>query len=139
MPAGRRVAAPVDFTDIGGTCCDLAGVGGPAEAGGVRYAPALRREPFAGEPAVYTWGNFDRSSRRYKHPVQYVDELLDVVQTERWKLRSDGWLYDLRNDEFEERLVPVGADPAADVARRSLRAQLGTLRRSEPRRWGGGL
>ena len=135
VEAGRVTDAVADFTDLGVTLCDLAGVAPPAHADGRSLLPVFAGEEPAAKPAVYSWGNFDHSSRRYKEPAKYADRLLDVVRGPRWKLYSDGRLIDLPADRFEQRPVPPGTDPAADAARTTLTRFREQLRRSEPRRW----
>ena len=130
-----RTEALADFTDLGATFCDLAGVDPPERTDGRSLAPLFRGEPVAEKPAVYSWGDFARSSRRYKDPKKYAAGLSDVVRSSRWKLYSDGRLFDLSADRFEERPVPAGSDDEADAARRSLAAFRDRLRGSEPRRW----
>ncbi|MHC4996664.1 MAG: sulfatase-like hydrolase/transferase, partial [Planctomycetota bacterium] len=77
--------ALVDLTDLLPTICDAAGVGLPADGGfdGQSLLPLLAGERSTHKPFVYTWGNFEQNSKKYKEPVRYRADLLDVVRDER--------------------------------------------------------
>ncbi len=137
IPAGHTQEGLMDFTDILPTLCALADVDVPANypLDGRNIAPLLFGEPDGGKPFVYTWGNFENNSSKYKAPASHPDALLDVVRNERWKRYSNGTLYDLSQDFLEKHPVEVGSSPAADSARRALEEAAATLRNSRPRKW----
>jgi len=137
VAAGAPCDELVDFTDVLPTLCDAAGVDLPANycVDGRSFLPRLRGERGARKQFVFTWGNFENNSSKYKAPAQNIDKLLEVVRNERWKLYSDDRLFDLSNDYFEQRPVEPGADPDAAAPRRSLTEQRQRLRAAPPKRW----
>jgi hypothetical protein len=58
-----------------------------------------------------------------------------VVRDGRWKLYSDGRLFDTQSDFLEGKPVAPGTQPEADAARARLKQQLETLRTTQPRAW----
>jgi arylsulfatase A-like enzyme len=50
------------------------------------------------------------------------------VRDKRWKLLGTGELYDLRNDPWEERVIPANEGGDAAAARSRLTAVLGKLK-----------
>ena len=135
VEAGTRTAALTDLTDIGTTLCELAGVDPPADADGKSLLPVLRGEARTHKPFVYTWGNFEQSSRRYKEPAAHAGRLTHALRGPRWKLYADGRLFDLDADPFEERPVLRTHADRAKKAFGSLNRRLDELRSSEPRKW----
>ena len=130
----RRTAALTDFTDIGATLCAIAGAEPVPQSDGRDLRSVLRGESDAGKAHLWSFGNFERSSRRYKQPAEWVPKgrLFDVVRGDRWKWVSRGQLYDLDADWFEE--SPV-RPPTSREHRERLKAFNAALRGSEPKRW----
>ncbi len=126
-----------DFTDILPTLCELAGAELPAGTciDGRSLVPIIKGERVKSKEFIYTFGNYDQSSRCYKYPIKYRDKLLDVVRNHRYKLYSDGRLYDLKTDFFEETPIPPGKNKEADAARKKLLDNLSDLRETEPVLW----
>jgi arylsulfatase A len=137
IPAGSVTEALVDFTDLFPTLVDLAEVALPVDywLDGRSLKPCFLGEPAAEKPIIYSWGNFEQNSKKYKEPAMYADELLHVVRNRRWKFYSDGRLYDLSQDFLEQQPIPLGKDGEADQARRLLKQGLEKLRASTPRLW----
>jgi arylsulfatase A len=137
VAGGSTCAALVDFTDVFPTLCETASAGLPAKhlLDGRSLLPLLRGETKTHKSFLYTWGNFEQNSSKYKQPARNTAHLLDVVRDERWKLYSDGRLYDLKQDFLERNVVAPGLVPEADEARGRLERQMKTLRNSSPRLW----
>lgn len=136
--AGAVTSELADFTDLFPTLAGLAGADRPSDAAldGRSLAPLLLGQPGAsGKPFVVGWGNFEGNSSAYKRPADNPGRLLFVVRDNRWKLRSDGALFDLRDDFLEARPLSPGASPEADAARARLAEHLRLLRSSQPRLW----
>ena len=64
-----------------------------------------------------------------------TDKLLDVVRGPRYKLYSDGRLYDVSGDPLENTPIETGLNKEAEVARSELKAAMKQLRESSPRKW----
>ena len=75
------------------------------------------------------------NSSKYKDPSNYTDKLLDVVRGDRYKLYSDGRLYDVMSDPLEREAIAPGLNAAADIARERLNRSMRQLRNSRPRKW----
>ncbi len=137
VPAGRVTSALVDFTDILPTLCEVAGATLPENypLDGRSFLACLLGHDTTAKRGVFTWGNFENNSSKYKQPALHTDQLLDVIRDERWKFYSDGRLFDLLNDFLERGPVAVGASAEADAARARLRQQMKELRDSSPRVW----
>lgn len=133
VTAGRVLKSPVDLTDVMPTLCAIAGVEAPAETDGENLWPMLQGEPETSHDGLaYTWGVYEHSSKKYKTPETYQADLLHIIRDVRWKLVSNGDLYDLEND-WQER-TPLSAD-AEPEARARMKAKLDELRSSQPKLW----
>lgn len=111
IAAGSVYAGLVDFTDLMPTCLELAGAGSPPGLDGVSFAPQLQGRP----------GRL----RAWVHSL-YVDKYF--VRDERWKLRENGQLFDVRNSPAAETLVTPESDtPDSQAARARLQAVLDQL------------
>lgn len=137
VSAGRVTSELVDFTDFLPTLCELAGAVLPENypLDGRSFLPVLQGREQIAKPGLFTWGNFEGNSTKYKQPARHTDRLLDVMRDDRWKLYSDDRLFDLQKDFLERAPVAVGASAEADAARKRLRHQMQELRRSSPRAW----
>ncbi|QGJ69774.1 Choline-sulfatase [Planctomycetales bacterium 10988] len=136
IKAGTKSNVLSDFPDLGITLCELAGAEPVADSDGRSLLPVFKGGQPKPKAFVYTWGNFERSSKRYKDPANNLDYLLDVVRSPRWKLYSDGRLFDLKQDPFEEHPLSLDEDsPAAEKARAALIEYREQLRASQPKLW----
>ena len=137
VKAGTTCDSIVDFTDIFPTLCDLAGVELPSEypLDGGRLVPFLHGKSFSHKEYTFTWGNFENNSSKYKDPSHNTDKLLDVIRGPRFKLYSDGRLYDIQNDFLELALIEPGFSKESDQARFDLQASLEKLKQTKPRAW----
>jgi len=137
VAAGQSSPALIDFTDLMATLCDLADAALPADqiCDGKSLQPLFTQPQREHKRVLYTWGNFEHNSKKYKRPAKHTDSLLHIVRDERWKLYSDGRLFDLNADEFEKRPFDSTTNPEIRTARDRLETELLRLRASEPRRW----
>ncbi|MDA7527933.1 sulfatase-like hydrolase/transferase [bacterium] len=133
VKAGQVLSSPVDFTDIMPTLCELAGTEPPATCNGQCLLPALKTgDESTHDGLAYTWGVFEKSSKKYKDPRKYKSELIHVVRDQNWKLLSTGELYDLRNDWQEQ--FPIQVEESREVRGR-LRKQLRGLQAEKSNLW----
>ena len=133
VPAGRVLKAPVDLTDVMPTLCAIAEVDSPTKIDGEDLWPMLQGGPETGHDGLaYTWGVYEHSSKKYKAPKTYEEELLHIVRDDRWKLVSNGDLYDLDNDWRELNPLPSVAEPEV---RSRLKSKLDGLRATQPKLW----
>jgi arylsulfatase A len=133
VQAGRVLSKPVDLADMMPTLCEIAGVDAPALTDGESLWPMLQGGPESSHDGLaYTWGVYEHSSKKYKDPRTYADELLHFVRDERWKLSSGGDLFDLEMDWQEQSPLPPEEEP---TVRGRLGAALEALRGNGDRRW----
>ena len=133
IPKGRVLRAPVDFADIMPTLCTISETPAPKLTDGQSLWPMLQGGPESSHDGIaYTWGVYEHSSRKYKDPRKYQDELIHFVRDERWKLGSNGELFDLQNDWQEKNPLAKGV---ADDERTRLQEHLTRLRSSERKLW----
>ncbi|ARN57352.1 sulfatase-like hydrolase/transferase [Sedimentisphaera salicampi] len=127
----------IDFSDILPSFCDAAGAKLPEglETDGRSFMPVLKGDNSNAREWIYSWGGFIKTSRRYKDPVKYKDEHLHIIRNKRWKYYSDGRIFDMKNDPFEERAFKEGENKQADKARKLLKSELAKLRSSGRRLW----
>ena len=114
VPAGRRVARPVELLDLYPTLCDLLGVEPPPHLQGRSLVPVLRAEPGA-DPAAADAAAVSEYPRGSKHGwalrdanfrhVRWIENGRVVVEE----------LYDHRTDPGETRNL-AAADPARAAA-----------------------
>ncbi|MCC5842088.1 MAG: sulfatase-like hydrolase/transferase [Opitutales bacterium] len=132
IAAGTRYDGPVDFTDFHTTFARLAGATPPEGLDGHDLTPVLTGQGRSTRAYAHTWGVFEYSSRKYRSPQDFPEDILHVLRDERWKYFSNGRLYDLESDPFETGPVPEDKHP--EVRTRFAEA-LKALRSSEPRIW----
>lgn len=133
VKTGQVLVAPVDFTDLLPTLCEVAGANIPATADGHSLLTTLATgDESSHDGLAYTWGVFQRSSKKYKDPRKYQSYLLHIVRDRDWKLLSNGQLYQLQEDWQE--LSPISKDANLDVRSR-LNGYLKELRASSYRLW----
>ncbi|TWU12569.1 Choline-sulfatase [Symmachiella macrocystis] len=134
---GRVSEELVDLTDVLPTIRELAGVKKDEDypTDGISLVPHLTGQAEHDKSFIYTWGNFDHSSKRYKAPANYAESFLHVVRDKNWKLYNDGRLFDLSHDFFEEHEIPAETDPTADAARNRLQKSLSELRATPPKKF----
>lgn len=127
----------VDMTDFLPTFCQLAQVSLPEgyPVDGRSFVPTFLGQPSESKEIVLTWGNYENNSSKYKDPSNNTDKLVDVVRGDRYKLYSDGRLYDVLSDPLEREPIYPGVDSAADAARERLKKLMQQLRDSQPRKW----
>ena len=77
----------------------------------------------------------NRVRKKYKEPQLHREQWLHVVRDGRWKLYSDGRLFDTESDFLENKPIPPGARLEADAAKIRLKQQLERLRKTEPHAW----
>jgi arylsulfatase A len=119
MPAGRVCDDLIDFTDFLPTLAEAAGARGIGDGhlDGRSFLPQLRGEK--GNPRDWVFCHYFRNAG---DPVQCY------VRDKRWKLYTNGNLFDLDSDPLEERPSTFGAeDIAAATARKRLQAALDSL------------
>ncbi len=112
-PAGKVCNDLVDFSDFLPTFAELAGA--PLPAGvvidGRSFAPQLQGR--VGNPRKWAYCQWRGKA---------------WIRTQRWKLYSDGRLYDMKNDPDEKSpLSPATEPPEAAAVRRMLQAELEKL------------
>ena len=136
VKAGTVTRALTDFSDLRPTFCQLAGRARPEDLflDGQSLLPVFT-ESVTHRPWIYTYGNYDRSSKKYKKPEQYPKGFTHYVRDERWKYGCDGRLFDLAADPFEEAPLSGQLTGEAAAARERLAEALEELRNTEPRRW----
>lgn len=131
--AGRVVSAPVDFSDLMPTFCEIAKMAPPKVTDGQSLWTMLQGGPETSHDGLaITWGVFEHSSKKYKDPRTYRDELIHLVRDERWKLLSTGALFDLKSDWQETQPLPAETEPEA---KKRLQAALDHWQRATPRLW----
>ncbi len=127
----------VDLTDLFPTFSALASASLPTNHAidGRSLVPILQGQTGKQKASTFTWGNYENNSSKYKDPANNTDKLLDVIRGPRYKLYSDGRLYDLQKDFLEEHPLEKGSSVDAEEARKSLESSLIELRKTQPRRW----
>ena len=135
--SGFACNAIVDFTDMLPTLCDIAGVSLPRDhfLDGKSLVPLLFDQTKSHKDYTFTWGNYENNSSKYKDPSHNTHKLLDVIRGDRFKLYSDGRLFDVLEDPLEKNPIEIGADGSADKVRRELKGSLTKLRQSQPGLW----
>ncbi len=132
IAAGSRYQKPIDFTDLYPTLCRLAQADCPETLDGHDLTPVFRGEGDSSRKYAYTWGIFEYSSKKYKTPIEFREELLHIIRDERWKYLSNGNLFDISADPMEKNVLDQDQYPEV---RARMRAALETLRDTEPKRW----
>jgi arylsulfatase A len=134
---GTVMRALTDFSDLRPTFCQLAQRLAPDDLflDGRSLVPVLKGESVSHRPWIYTYGNYDQSSKKYKAPGHYPKGFTHYVRDGRWKVGSDGRLFDLDTDPFEEVPLTSGLNRDAAEAKERLAGALKELRSSQPRRW----
>ena len=111
VPAGAVSSDLIDFSDLVPTIAEATGAAPLQPTDGRSFLSQLRGE--RGHPRetiyVYNWPSPEKGEPRV------------FVRTHRWKLYSNGQLFDVENDVLEEQ--PVTGEQAADI-RRQLQAAL---------------
>lgn len=110
---GQVVGDLVDFSDWLPTCVDLAGAKLPSgqQIDGQSFAVRLREN----KPAPRKWAYAERGKKRW------------WVRTQRWKLYSDGKLFDMANDSREKSAIKTDTRESA-AARKRLENALTAVR-----------
>lgn len=118
IKAGQVVDDLVDFSDFLPTFVDLAGADLPDERkiDGRSFAGRLRRQ----EPSPRTWAYAESKALPKPGGVEPdgEDSGLRWVRNVRWKLYSDGRLYDMQLDDGERAAISQSADTAEQSAAR---------------------
>lgn len=131
------VRYPVDFTDLLPTFYELSGHGSTKnmDTDGRSFAPLVYGEEYSAREWIYSYGNFEHNSSKYKDPVNYPDAFYHVISDGEWKYYSDGRLFNVGEDRLENNLISSGYSVESDVARSKLMYALEKLRSSEPKLW----
>jgi arylsulfatase A len=134
IPEGKSSPEIMDFTDFFPTILASAGARLPSNLtiDGFNMLPVLTGESESQRQWIYTWGVFEETSETYKEPAKHA--VLHIIRNRRWKLYSDGRLFDMEADPFETSPVNPEAPPASS-AFTFLQSELKKLRTSEPRLW----
>jgi arylsulfatase A len=107
VPAGKVNDDLVDSTDFFPTICEIAGIKPPSSVkiDGRSFAPQLRGE--AGKPRewIYMWYAQNGGPKAKA----------EFAMSKSLKLYSDGRVYDLRRDPFEERALDKGGMTGDDI------------------------
>jgi len=127
----------VDLTDFFPTLCELAGASIPEShvLDGRSLIPLFKGQEGRPKHFTFTWGNYENNSSKYKDPSHNTDKLLDVIRGPRYKLYSDGRLFDVAKDPLEKAPIEKGSSVKSDEARKSLKSSLLSLRKTQPRLW----
>ena len=131
------VRYPVDFTDLLPTFYELSGQGSTKnlDTDGRSFAPLVFGEEYSAREWIYSYGNFEHNSSKYKDPVNNPDAFYHVISDGEWKYYSDGRLFNVGDDRLEEFLIPPGYSKESDLVRNKLIYELERLRGSEPKLW----
>lgn len=134
---GSQSDALIDLTDLFPTFCAIAGVSEPKNLSldGRSLLPLFQGKISQHKAFTYTWGNYENNSSKYKHPSNNADKLLDAIRGDRYKLYSDGRLFDIIKDPLEQHVIEAGFSTQSDQAREELRNSLDRLRQTQPRLW----
>jgi arylsulfatase A len=127
VPAGKVNDDLVDSTDFFPTLCDIAGVKAPADLtiDGRSFAPQLQGEASTPRDWIYMWYAKDGGPKAQS----------EFAMSKSLKVYSDGRVFDLRNDPFEEKALNVEELSAADRnAARDLIAVIGQYANARPER-----
>lgn len=132
VESGVRYSMPIELTDVYATLCNLAQVERPADVDGHDLTPALTGVGSVNRQYAYSWGLREHSSRKYKDPRTYSNEILHVIRDVRWKYFSDGQLFDLATSPYESKPVPEEAHLSV---RARMQAALEDRRNTKLRLW----
>ncbi len=124
-PAGRVLDDLVDSTDFVPTILEAAGIGHPAGVprDGRSFLPQVQGRK--GKPKEWIFSHYDP---RPGHGKEDYTELKRFARDRRFKLYSDGKLFDISNDVLEQRpLKPGESSVEAERARRKLQAALDSM------------
>ena len=124
-PVGRALDDLVDSTDFAPTIFEAAGISPPPgiPLDGRSFLPQLQGR--GGKPREWIFSHYDP---RPGHGKEDYTELKRFARNQRYKLYSDGKLFDISRDVLEQR--PLGAQKGgaeADRARRKLQAALDSM------------
>lgn len=130
------IRKPIDFTDILPTVYELAGGSTKKlDTDGLSFASLLYGDEFKGKEWIYSYGNFEQNSSKYKDPINNPDTFYHVISNGVWKYYSDGKLFKVIDDRLEENEIKIGFSEDSDNARILLMTELEKLRSSEPKLW----
>lgn len=130
------ITNPIDFTDMLPTFYELAGM--PPEdlfTDGKSFASLITGESYKPREWIYSYGNYDHNSSKYKDPINYADEFYHVISDGQWKLYSDGRLFEVKSDRLEKNEISKGFSQESDLKREQLNKHLTNLRNSTPKLW----
>ncbi len=127
----------VDFTDILPTLCDVADaeVPGEIQLDGRSFLPLLSGEKAEPKPVVFSWGNYENSSRKYKAPQDNPQRFVYAVSDGQWKLYSDGRMFNIAEDPLEKNRFSGRTSSDVRKVRDRLEKHLQKLLTAQPRQW----
>jgi arylsulfatase A len=115
---GTVVESPIDFSDVFPTITDVTGAPTPSDLDGQSMLPLLKGD----ESNARGWAFVDYS-KSGKPPYRHF------IRTERYKLYSDGKLYDIPNDWMEK--SPL-TSPETDGVRKRLQTTMDEILKDHP-------
>ncbi|SDS62636.1 sulfatase family protein [Microlunatus soli] len=123
--AGQRIDALTAMMDLGPTVLELAGLDVPDWMEAQSLLPALRGEEWQGREYAF--------SEHARDMILTGTELMTMVRDDRWKYvefvdSDEGQLFDLDNDEFEERNLWDSDDPEVVAVKDRLRTVISRWR-----------
>ena len=128
----RRTEALTDFTDLGVTLLAAARAEPLPRTDGRDLRRVLAGKTETHKSLLWSWGNYEQSSRKYKSPADYPRRLFDVVRSPQHKWVSRGQLYDLDADWFEESPLRPADSRTPRLRLRDWNAE---LRQTAPKAW----
>ena len=115
VPAGRVVSDLVDTTDVFPTICEATGAAAPSEVkqDGQSLLPAATGKSTQSREWLYSWYWPNQNGQATSKPVE-------LARTHRYKLYSDGRMFELDGRYGEVPLDTNSLDPAATAAHKLL-------------------
>lgn len=136
IEVSQTINHPIDFTDMLPTFYDLGGGSvNDLFTDGHSLAPLVVGGDYKPREWIYSYGNFENNSSKYKDPITNLDKFYHVISDGSWKFYSNGRLFHIQNDRSEENEIPEGYSEESDLARKQLSLKLEELRNSEPKLW----
>src|SRR5690625_8017745 len=90
------------------------------ETDGLSFVPLLKGNEFAGREWIYSYGNFENNSSKYKDPIGNSDGFYHVISDGEWKFYSDGRLFNISKDRMEQNEISIGYSTENDYVRKKI-------------------